>query len=163
MTTAETATSPLASRVLMIATYAVGFVGIFFAFMTPAFEGNNLAISAVLAVGITGILSFVRHAIYNRSDAVNGGWDYGVTNNFQIEVGLANLAWGVFAILAAVLQWGQAALAASFLISGFYFAAVTIFIAVKRDFTNRKLGGFIAILAWAVMMVWIGSAAILQA
>jgi hypothetical protein len=158
---AHTTTSPIPSRVLMIATYVVGFIGAYFGFQSLS-SGSGLALSAILSVGVTGIISFVRHAIYNRSDAVNGGWDYGAVNNFQIEVGLANLAWGVFAILAVVLNWGQKAVAASFLISGFYFASVALFIIVTRDFKNRKIGGLIGITIWAVVMIWIGWGAMTQ-
>ena len=155
-------TSPMPSRILMIATYVVGFVGAYFGFQSLG-NGDGLALSAILAVGVTGVISFVRHAIYNRSDAVNGGWDYGAVNKFQIEVGLANLAWGVFAILAVGLNWGQKAIAASFLISGFYFASVAIFIIVTRDFKNRKIGGLIGIAIWAAVMIWIGWGAMAQA
>ena len=155
-------TSPRASQILMIVTYVIGGVGAYFGFKSLG-DGQGLDVSAILAVGVTGIISFVRHAIYNRSDAVNGGWDYGAVNNFQIEVGLANLAWGVFAILAVVLDWGQKAIAASFLISGFYFAAVSLFIVFTRDFKNRKVIGLLGITIWAVVMIWIGWGAMTQA
>jgi hypothetical protein len=143
----------------MAATYVIGGIGMFFAFLALSQQGKGLAFGALLAVGVTGILSFIRHAIFNRSDAVHGGWDYGVTNKFQIEVGLANLAWGVFAILAVALNWGTQAIASSFLISGLYFAAVSGFILITRDIANRKFWGFIGILSWAVASLWIGIAA----
>lgn len=148
-------TSPRASRILMTLTYAIGFVGAFIGFLTLD-TGKLLPLSALLAVGITGILSFIRHAIFNRSDAINGGWDYGVVNNFQIEVGLANLAWGIYALLAVVLNWGQQAIAASFLISGMYFAGVVFLIVISKDFSKRKLSGLIGIGSWAIVTIWIG-------
>ena len=40
-------------------------------------------------------------------------WDPGGrTDNFQIEVGMANLAWGVVAIASVLLDWGTYAQAA---------------------------------------------------
>ncbi|MFM8155621.1 MAG: DUF6790 family protein [Actinomycetes bacterium] len=151
----EKPVSPVPSKVLMIATYISGGIGAYFGF--NALNGSGgLTLAAILAMGVPGILSFIRHAIFNRSDAVNGGWDYGAVNNFQIEVGLANLAWGVFAILAVALDWGQTAIAASFLISGFYFAAVALFIVIARDFKDRKILGFIGITVWAIVTIWIG-------
>ena len=45
-------------------------------------------------VGIVGVISFLRHAVFHRSDAKRMGWDYGKRNDFQLEVGFANLAWG---------------------------------------------------------------------
>ena len=50
----------------------------------------------------------------------------GRRNNFQIEVGLANLAWALLGILAVCLDWGLAAEAASFLVFGFYIASVAV-------------------------------------
>ena len=50
--------------------------------------------ASALAVGGSGVLSFVRHAVFHRSDAARMHWDYGIRNDFQIEVGLANLSWG---------------------------------------------------------------------
>ena len=161
----QTAPSPRASHILMIATYIIGGIGaaIGFSALNRSDSAALVGLSAILAVGITGVLSFVRHAIYNRSDAVAGGWDYGQVNNFQIEVGLANLAWGAFAILAVVLGWGQQVIASAFLISGLYFAAVAIFIVVSRDFKDRRVGGFIGITVWAIVMIWLGFALMLQA
>lgn len=148
-------TTPASAKILMIATYIIGGIGVFFGFLYLS-GGSGLELSALLAVGATGVISFVRHALFNRADAVNGGWDYGVVNKFQIEVGIANLAWGVFAILAVVLGWGVSAIGASFLISGLYFLGVALFIVVARDFKNRKITGFIGILSWAVVMLWLG-------
>ena len=144
------------AQILMIATYVVGFVGAFIGFGTVHGSAPSLNVAAILAVFATGVLSFLRHAVWSRSDAVRGGWDYGVRNNFQIEVGLANLAWGVFALLAVVLDWGLRVVAASFLISGLYFAAVALFVIVIGDFKNRRVGGLIGIAVWAAIMIALG-------
>ncbi len=71
-------------------------------------------------------------------------------------MGLANLAWGLFALLAVVLDWGMAAIASSFLISGLYFVAVTVFIIVARDVGSRRIGPLIGIGAWGIVMVVLG-------
>ena len=147
----------------MAATYVVGGVGVFIGFSTIQQDPPTLALSAILGVTVTGVLSFVRHAIFNRSDAVAGGWDYGRRNNFQIEVGLANLAWGFYTLLAVILDWGLKAQAAGYIVSGLYFASVTIFILFSRDLKNRRLGGFIGIAVWSVMTLWLGSAATIAA
>ena len=52
-------------------------------------------------VGIVGVISFLRHAVFHRSDAKRMGWDYGKRNDFQLEVGFANLAWG------PLIAWAQ--------------------------------------------------------
>jgi hypothetical protein len=110
----------------MIATYVVGGVGLAVGFGTVAAEPPSLTWAVLLAVGGGGILSFVRHSILHESDAARMGWGIGRRNNFQIEVGLANLAWGLLAVLAVVLGWGLAAEAACFLVFGLYLGAVTV-------------------------------------
>ncbi|MGA0209977.1 MAG: DUF6790 family protein [Candidatus Nanopelagicales bacterium] len=152
----QTEVSPRPSRVLMWLTYITGGIGYFIGIFTLQQDPPSLSIAALFAVAVTGVLSFVRHAIYNRSDAVNGGWDYGQRNNFQIEVGLANLAWGVYAVIAVVFDWGLMAVSASFLISGLYFAFVAIFVIVTPDARQRKIGPIIGISVWAVMMIVMG-------
>lgn len=154
----DIAVSPRPAAILMWATYIVGGIGIFVAFATLQQDPPSLSIAALLSVAATGVLSFFRHAVYNRSDAVRGGWDYGTRNNFQIEVGLANLAWGLYALLAVVLDWGLVAVSASFLVSGFYFALVTVFVVVTGDLKNRRIGPLIGIAAWAAMVLWVGFA-----
>ena len=48
-------------------------------------------------------------------------WDLGGrTDNFQIEVGMATLAWGVVAIASVLLDWGTYAQAALTLVFGLY-------------------------------------------
>ena len=86
----------------MLLTYVMGGIGDFVGISTLQQDPPSLSVAGLLAVTGARVLSFIRHAIYNRSDAVNGGWDYGQRNNFQIEVGLANLAWGVFAPLTVI-------------------------------------------------------------
>lgn len=141
---------------LMWLTYVIGGIGAVIGFYTISLDPPSLTIAAVLSVGVTGILSFLRHGVYNRSDAVRGGWDYGTRNNFQVEVGLANLAWGLFAIAAVIFGWGLMALSASFLISGAYFAFVTLFVIVTSDLKDRKIGPLIGIASWAAVMIILG-------
>lgn len=155
--------SPKPAAVLMWATYIVGGVGSAIGYYTVALDPPNLTIAALMAVFATGVLSFFRHSIFNRSDAVRGGWDYGKRNNFQVEVGLANLAWGVYALVAVVFNWGLMAVSASFLISGFYFAFVTIFVIVTGDIKNRRIGPLIGIAVWAGIVISLGVLGVIAA
>jgi hypothetical protein len=152
----EASVSTRPASILMWLTYLVGGVGYLIGTYTLQADPPSLSIAALLAVTATGILSFFRHAVFHRSDAVRGGWDYGTRNNFQIEVGLANLAWGVFALLAVVLNWGLIAVASSFIISGLYFAFVTVFVIVTRDLKDRKILPLIGIAVWAGMVLSMG-------
>ena len=78
------------------------FSGIFFVFVNTDLA---VRIAAALLVGGVGIVSFFRHAIYFRSDQERMGWHQD-RPEFQIEVGFANLAIGIWALAAAVLNWG---------------------------------------------------------
>ena len=129
---------PRPAKVLMVATYAVAAVGLALGFSAVAGDDPDLGLAALLAVGGGGLLSFVRHALFHRADAARIGWTSERTNAFQIEVGLANLAWGAYAVLAVVLGWGLAAEAAGFLIFGLYMAAVAVFEVLSAGGENRR-------------------------
>ena len=88
---------------------------------------------ALLSVGVVGILSMVRHSVFHRSDAIRMGWNQGSRNNFQIEVGFANLAIGLPAILAVTLDWGIAVEAGFVLAYALYFAQVTVLVLMDSD------------------------------
>jgi hypothetical protein len=93
------------ASLLMGATMAVSMIGIFLGIFF-IFISTDLAvrIAAAILVGVVGILSFVRHSVYFASDQVRMGWHQDHPE-FQIEVGYANLAIGIWALIAAVLSW----------------------------------------------------------
>ena len=64
--------------------------------------------------------------MFHRSDAARMGWEFGRTNPFQIETGLANLAWGLAAVLTVVFSWGLAAEATVFLVFGLYMLGASV-------------------------------------
>lgn len=128
MDTQSGITSPKISRVLMIATYAIGGVGLFVAFsaMSSGDRAKSAEWAAVVAVGGSGLLSFVRHSIFHRSDAARMNWDYGRRNDFQIEVGFANLAIGISGVLSWLLDWGIRAQGAVVITYGIYLLAAAL-------------------------------------
>lgn len=126
------------ARVLMGATYAIAAFGIGIGFSTVSGDDPDLGLAALLAVGGGGLLSFVRHALLHRADAARIGWTSERTSAFQIEVGLANLAWGAYAVLAVVAGWGLAAEAAGFLVFGLYMSAVAVFEVLNAGGENRR-------------------------
>ena len=148
---------PRIARVLMYLTYAVGIAGLVIATSTVNDSPPSLSTGALLTVGGGGVLSFLRHSVFNRSDARRMGWDYGERNNFQIEVGLANLAWGLLAILAVALDWGIQAEAASFLVFGFYMVAVAVMVALPSG--GKQVRPWPMVLTMAIfggLMLYIG-------
>ena len=110
-------------------TYLSGGVGLFIGFNTVSGDDPSLSAATLIGVGLTGLLSFFRHSVFHASDAKRMGWDLGRRNNFQIEVGIANLAWGALAIFAVALDWGLRTEAASFLVFGFYMLGVAAMMA----------------------------------
>lgn len=114
------------ASLLMGATMALSmigiFIGIFFLFINIDIA---VRIAAAVLVGVVGIISFVRHSVYFRSDQVRMGWRQDHPE-FQLEVGYANLALGIWALLAAALNWGTLAcglvlaIYATFLLCAFF-------------------------------------------
>jgi hypothetical protein len=131
--TAVGSADPRISSWLMVFSYLLCGVGFAIGFSQIG-DGGAEAIGpvAVLSVGALGIVSFVRHSIFHRSDAARMKWDYGRTNNFQIEAGFANLAWGLVAIAAVIWGWGVAAEAAVTGVFGIYLLGAGILHSLDR-------------------------------
>jgi hypothetical protein len=94
------------ASLLMGATMAASMIGIiigiFFLFVSV---DSAVRIAAAVLVGVVGILSFIRHSVYYVSDQIRMGWRQDHPE-FQIEVGFANLAFGIWALAAAAFGWG---------------------------------------------------------
>lgn len=91
-----------------IVSMVIGTVGIFFGFY---YLGENvpyaLKIVTLATVGIVGVLSFVRHVIFYKSDAKRLGWETD-RPDWMFEVGFANLAFGFMGFLSLAAPWGPA-------------------------------------------------------
>jgi hypothetical protein len=156
--------NPRISKVLMQITWVIGGIGFWNAFNSLGsgdVESATQWISA-WAVGGVGLLSFVRHAVFHRSDALRMGWDYGARNDFQIEVGFANLAWGVVAIVGILQGWGTQALGALVLLVGIYMiqAAALHLLELKEAKQPNRYGSKLANTAYALCMLWFGISAL---
>jgi hypothetical protein len=148
---------PRASAILMALTYVAGGVGVAIGFGTVSGDEPTLTVAVLLAVGLAGFLSFLRHSVFHRSDAVRMGWDLGRRNNFQIEVGIANLAFALLAGFAVVLDWGIVAEASAFLAFGFYLGGAAIMLITSpRDEQARPWGPVIGMAVFAAMLIVIG-------
>jgi hypothetical protein len=111
---------PAVASVLFAATIVATIAGIFFTIYF-LLSDPDLAyrVAAAVLVGVVGLLSFLRHSVFYRSDQARMGWTQD-RPEFQLEVGYANLAIGLLAILAAGLNWGPLACAISLLTYGTY-------------------------------------------
>ena len=151
-------THPRISKALMQVTWLVGGIGLFFGLnaLSAGQIPSALRWVALWSVGGVGLLSFVRHAVFHRSDAVRMGWDLGRRNDFQIEVGFANLAWGVVAIVASCLNWGTKSLGCLILVFGIYMlqAAVLHLLESARNPRRFRAGSQFINVAFAVGLLW---------
>lgn len=128
------------SALLMFIGYALGGTGIFLGFGAGS-RAQALSWVVLFSVGALGVVSFVRHALFHRSDAARMGWDLGRRNNFQVEVGMANLAWGLVAIAAVLWNWGLAAQAAiTFIFSIYLFQAAILHVISVFSADERRSG-----------------------
>tara|TARA_Y100000589_G_C27095369_1_gene605705 strand:+ start:179 stop:667 length:489 start_codon:yes stop_codon:yes gene_type:complete len=150
-------THPRIAKVLMQVTWVVGGIGLFFGFSALSSGRISTAVQwvALWSVGGVGLLSFVRHAVFHRSDAVRMGWDLGRRNDFQIEVGFANLAWGVVSLVASSLDWGTMTLASLILVFGIYMLQAAVLHLFERERNPQRLraGSRLLNLAFAVFLL----------
>ncbi|WP_321505905.1 DUF6790 family protein [uncultured Methanoregula sp.] len=133
----ETVTAREAT-LLFWATMAVSMAGIFLGIFF-SFTSIDLAVrvAAALLVGIVGIISFFRHSVYFRSDQVRMGWHQDHPA-FQLEVGYANLAIGIWALVAAVFNGSALACGLVLAIYGTYLLCTLFLHAAEAADTRYK-------------------------
>lgn len=143
---------PRISTFLMIFTYVVGGAGIALGiyFLSSENVERGLHYALPLAVGAVGLLAMIRHSAFHVSDAARTGV---VSEPFyMIELGLANGAIGIIALLAFFLDWGVAAEAAVTLTFALYLA-MAFFIFLSRARASGLDGGKImAMLMWLLQV-----------
>lgn len=110
------------------------FLGIFYLFINV---NITIWITTVLLVGFVGIASFFRHSVFYLSDQVRMGWKQ-EHPEFQLEVGYANLAIGVWALVVAGLGWGALACGLTLAIYGTYLAC-TLALHIRELYAARDL------------------------
>lgn len=140
---------------------ALGSAGIFAGFWyldgDPALA---LRIVTATTVGLVGVLAFVRHVVFWRSDMKRLGWETD-RPDWMFEVGFANLAFGIAALWASCgghPSSAQAFLLVSYAIYLFQAAALHGYRhwtdAVKRP--SRLWRSCIATLLYAAFMAFFG-------
>ena len=136
---------------------AAGAVGIFFGFFYSG-EQPELALRIVTfaAVGVVGVLAFVRHVFFYRQDMVRLGWKTD-RPDWIFEVGFANLAFGAAGIAASLLKTGSGAVTVVLGGYGFYLLQASL-LHGYRYFTGEKKSAarlwrsFITTLLYACMI-----------
>lgn len=95
--------------IISITGMLAGTIGLFFGFFYCSHKPqSSLEIVTITTVGIVGILAFVRHVIFHKSDAKRLGWET-ERPDWMFEVGFANLAFGFMGFLSVLAGWGTQA------------------------------------------------------
>ena len=147
------------ARWISIASMVIGSIGIFVGFYYLG-SAPQLSLSIVTAttVGIVGVLAFVRHVVFHKSDAARLGWETD-RPDWMFEVGFANLAFGLMALLVVFAGWGMQAQVVVLLGYAFYLFQAALLHAY-RYFTDaertraRLWRSVIATLLFAGMMAF---------
>jgi hypothetical protein len=110
----------------------------------PPFNENAIRWVLFLAAGWTSIGAFLAHTVFARKTAEGIGW---TTNDFQYEVGFANLGIGVACLVASYQDVSQAWIIGATAVSVFYaLAGINHIIGIVRE-KNLAPGNSIILLA----------------
>lgn len=94
------------AKAISLISMVTGTIGIFIGFyLLDNHPEIALKIVTVTTVGIVGLLAFIRHVIFHKSDSKRLGWETD-RPDWMFEVGFANLAFGAIGFIAAFADWG---------------------------------------------------------
>ena len=156
---------PGPSQRLMQLTWLLGFVGFWGGFGALQ-RGDLVSATAWITswvVGGVGVVSFLRHAVFHRSDAKRMNWDYGKRNDFQLEAGFANLAWGLVGLIAWAQAWAMQTQGAVILVFGIYMAQAAGLHLFDSSERNAKRAAQLVNVVFAACLLLFGSLALLHA
>jgi len=157
---------PRVSDYLMMFTYVVGGAGIALGIYGLTRGGGPKAVhyALPLAVGAVGVLALIRHAVFHLSDARRAGVDSDPF--YMIELGFANGAIGILALVAFFGSWGVASEIALMLTYALYLGlAFFLFFARVRSkgFDGGKIFGICMWLLQVGFMFYFAIAAAIAA
>jgi hypothetical protein len=128
---------------------------------------SALAVVTPTAVGLVGLLAFVRHFVFHESDAKRLGWESSTRPEFQYEVGFANLAFALVAFLAYFGAWAVAAQVAVVLGYGLYLLQAALLRAWQsvrgEGRLRRLLQSALPALIFSLLMIYLAVNAMIQA
>lgn len=154
------------AEIISIISMLVGAIGIFFGFFYLSSNPlEALGIVTVTTVGVVGVLAFIRHVIFHKSDAKRLGWET-ERPDWMFEVGFANLAFGLMGFLSVLEGWGMHAQIVVLLGYALYlFQAACLhgyrYFADKKKSPARLWRSFIATLLYVGMMAFFAISALL--
>jgi hypothetical protein len=127
---------------------------------------SALAVVTPTAVGLVGLLAFVRHFLFHESDAKRLAWEP-IRPEFQYEVGFANLAFALVALLAYFGGWAVAAQVAVVLGYGLYLLQAALLHTWQcmhgGGRLRRLLQSALPALAFSLLIIYLAVEAMIQA
>jgi hypothetical protein len=143
---------PKTANFLMILTYFLGGAGIALGIYALTGGGGPRALhwSLPLMVGAVGVVSLVRHSIFHVADARRAGVESDPF--YMIELGFANGAIGIVALVAFFSRWGIAAEASIMFVYALYLG-MAFFIFLRKVMRAGVDGGKVfALIMWTAQV-----------
>jgi hypothetical protein len=145
------------AKLLGISGTVIGTIGIFLGFYYLS-SNQELSLKVVTAttVGIVGVLAFVRHVIFHKSDAERLGWA-AEKPDWMFEVGFANLAFAIIGFIAVFADLGKESQSLALIgYSAYLFQAGILhgyrYFTDEKKFPARLWGFSISTIVYACMM-----------
>ena len=129
----------MSSLIISILRYCVIGIGIavaYFLYFRWSDARPALEVILLTCVVFNGLISFLSHVIFHKADARRLGME-SANPGFQFEVGFANLAIGLAALLSILFGWGVAASIALVLCYSLYILQ-TVVLHFQRFATREK-------------------------
>ncbi len=154
------------ARVLHILELIAGIFGVWVGLSRLPDAASALEIVTPTAVGLVGLLAFVRHFVFHESDAKRLGWESG-RPEFQYEVGFANLAFALVAFLVYFGGWAVAAHVTVVLGYGLYLLQAAIlhtWHSVRGEGRLRRLlQSALPALVFSLLVIYLAISAMIEA
>ena len=148
------------AHIIVILRIAIGTIGLFFGYYELFDNRLEAALDTITitAVGFVGLLSFIGHLVFHKSDARRLGWESDKPY-YQYEVGFAHLAFALIAFFTYFGNWGIAAKVLTVLGYAIYLLQVGMLYAWRcysehKVFTRYFLRHAIATLGYVGLMIY---------
>ena len=156
------------ARALHVMELFAGIVGVWIGLWRLPDAVSALEVVTPTAVGLVGLLAFLRHFVFHQSDAQRLGWE-AAKPQFQYEVGFANLAFALVAFLAYLGGWSVGAQVVVVLGYGLYLlqaALLHTWESVRgggQGHRRRLLQNALPALAYSLLMIYLAIRGMIEA
>ena len=154
------------ARALHLMELFAGIVGVWIGLWRLPEAVSALEVVTPTAVGLVGLLAFLRHFVFHQSDAQRLGWE-SAKPQFQYEVGFANLAFALVAFLAYLGGWSVGAQVVVVLGYGLYLLQAALLHTWESvcggGHRRRLLQNALPALAYSLLMIYLAIRGMIEA